>query len=260
MKRLIITADDLGMSEAVDAGVLASFDRGLVTSASLIACGPTAASAVEQTAARPDLSLGLHLCFVQGTPVSDPQTIRSLVDGDELLPSVVHLAFRGPTRTDLAVEAQAQLLRFVTLTGQTPAFVNTHQHAQLLPAVLQTIIELCNEHGIPRVRLPAEQHPVRPNRRPRSWLWPAATLVALAGRGALSRAGLRHPDRMVGGPESGRLTRGGLRKLIGSLTDGTTELVVHPSSGTEELAALTDPAIARDLLDAGVRRIPFHAL
>lgn len=261
MKRLIVTADDLGLDTARDRGVMDAFDRGLVTSASLIASGPTARQGATDAKKRAGLSLGLHLCLVQGRPVATPDDVPTLVNARGHLPaSVLHLAMLRPRWQDLEREVLAQYLRFLDLVGTKPAFVNTHQHAQLLPPVLDVMLQLCRVHDIPRVRYPAEQQPLRPNLRLRSWLWPAATAIARFERPRLDAAGLRHPDRMVGGPESGRLTARHLQRLLKRLSPGTTELVVHPSEGTAELAALTDPEVVAALDRAGVERIPFHAL
>ncbi len=249
MRRLIVTADDLGISEELDRGIFAAHAAGAVTSASLIVTGKTAHSAVE-TARRTNLSLGLHLCFVKRTPVCRADEIPTLTDREgRLPPSVFRLATRRVDPADLDREAEAQMGAYLELVGAPPDFVNTEQHAQLLPAVLAAVIRLCHRHAIPRTRLAAEHAPFRPNAGLRSWLWPGATALALAGRARLDRAGLEHPDCMLGGPESGRLTAGRLRRLLDLDWDGTAELVVHPTG--DELAAL---------VAAKMEPIPFHAL
>jgi predicted glycoside hydrolase/deacetylase ChbG (UPF0249 family) len=240
----------------VDAGAFEASDHGIVTSVSLIVSGSTAAEAAKQAAERPDLALGLHLCFANRPLVCGPDEVPTLYQHGRPLPSVFRLAVRRLAPADLRREAEAQLARFVALTGAAPAFVNTEQHAQLLPSVLRTVIDLCQAHGIERTRLPAELAP-RPNRRPRSWLWPLASLAARRDRPRLQRAGLGHPDCMLGGPESGRLTTPLLHRLLDSQWSGTAELVVHPLPGTAELVALTSD-LSRVM--TSIQRIPFHAL
>ena len=250
------------MSAAVDAGIREAYGHDAITSTSLLACGPTAREAGAWAGSQPGLSVGLHLGFVQGRALSAPGRIPSLLDREGALPaSVLHLALRRPSARDLLREAEAQLGVFLLAVGRAPDFVNTHQHAQLLPGVLRAVLTLCARHGVRRIRLPAEHHPLRPRAgRPRSWLWPAATALALTSRRALARAGLRHPDRMLGGPESGRLTASDLTGLIAGLRGGTTELVAHPALGSTDLSALTAPTTARALGAAGVERIGFRVL
>ncbi len=261
MKRLIVTADDLGWSPPVSAGIRAACQRGAITSVSVLVTGDDAEEAAHWVRSQATLSVGLHLAFVQGRPCCAPAEVASLLGPDgRFTPSVLRLLVRNPTPDDLAREAEAQYQRFLELVERPPAFVNTHQHAQLLPRVLDVMVDLCASHNIQLVRLPAEQQPLRPTSNRRSWLWPAATAVALAARGKLARAGLRHPDRMIGGPDSGRLTRARLLELIAGLPEGTTELVVHPAEGSPDLGALMDPTVADCLQEYGVERIPFHAL
>lgn len=58
--RVILNADDLGMSEGVNAAIFEGIDEGWVTSISLLARGPAFASAVTGLAGR-RVSVGVHL-------------------------------------------------------------------------------------------------------------------------------------------------------------------------------------------------------
>lgn len=58
---LIVNADDLGLSAAVNEGIFAAHERGIVTSASLMVGRPAAGAAAEVLAEHPDLAIGLHL-------------------------------------------------------------------------------------------------------------------------------------------------------------------------------------------------------
>src|SRR5260221_13570355 len=64
--RLIVNADDFGMSESVNAAVLEAYDRGILTSCSLMAGEPAAADAGRAARARPGLAVGLHPTTVCG--------------------------------------------------------------------------------------------------------------------------------------------------------------------------------------------------
>ena len=242
-------------------GIMQAYDRGIVTSASVLVGGDHAEAGVQEAAERPDLSLGLHLAFIQANPICSPVAIPSLIGASgELRPSAMHLVARPPAVSDLWREASAQLRRFRELVGRPPDFVNTHQHTQVVPQVMMIMRRLCARHGVPRARLAAEQNPFRVNKRPRSWLWPAVTAISRLGRPLFERADIRTPERMVGGPESGRLTRRALQMLIRDLKPGVSELVVHPRLGSEELAALTDPATANLLSVLGVSTMGFDEL
>jgi len=256
-----VTADDLGLETSRDHAIFLSVAHGLTTSASLLVGGGTAPQAAASAREFPALCLGLHLAFVQGRSVAAPDDVPTLTGRTGRLPaSPLHLALANPRHNDLYREAMAQFLRFCDLVGRPPAFVNTHQHTQLLPSVRAVVIRLCLEHGIRHIRLPAEQHPIGLRLRPRAWLWPAAAGLAYLSRAPFRRAGLRSPDHMIGGPEAERLTGPRLLRLIAQIRPGVTELCCHPRAGSSELAALIAPQTHAALSQIGAERIPFDAL
>src|SRR2546422_6461019 len=79
---LVVTADDLGLSPGVTRGILESHRRGIVRSTSLIVTADSSAEAAAQARMEPDLEVGLHIDLVGGWPVSDPASVRSLVDAE----------------------------------------------------------------------------------------------------------------------------------------------------------------------------------
>jgi chitin disaccharide deacetylase len=102
---LIVNADDLGMTAAVNEGIFAAHEGGLVTSASLMVLRDDAPAAVEELPAYPDLSVGLHLERCSSFPR--------------------HM--RGKGRTP-AAECRKQLERFRELVGRDPTHLDSHKH------------------------------------------------------------------------------------------------------------------------------------
>ena len=97
MKQLIVNADDFGLAESVNDGIIAAHDFGILTSASLLANGSAFAHAVASGLQYPGLSLGVHLNLSSGAPVSDAALIPSLVnERGELYLSPVRLGHRTP--------------------------------------------------------------------------------------------------------------------------------------------------------------------
>lgn len=88
---LIVNADDLGMSGAVNEGIFAAHEGGIVTSASLMVLRDEAPAAVEALGEHPDLAVGLHL--------------------------------------EAGAECRSQLDRFRELVGRDPTHVDSHKHA-----------------------------------------------------------------------------------------------------------------------------------
>jgi predicted glycoside hydrolase/deacetylase ChbG (UPF0249 family) len=130
---LVVNADDFGQSRGIDDGVVEAFDRGIVTSASLLVDGETAAVAAR---ARPGLSLGLHLdlgefAFRDG---------RWQVDRD-----VVDLG----NAVAVAAEAERQLSRFRALAGAGPTHVDSHQHVHRGEPAHAVVARLAGRLGVP---------------------------------------------------------------------------------------------------------------
>jgi PTS system cellobiose-specific IIA component len=127
VKFLIINADDFGYGDGVNRAVAVLHDLGVVTSASLMVNTPGTAPAVAIAAARPRLSLGLHVNF---TTEAD-----RLVEFDD--PAVCRR------------ELGRQLDCFVALTGRRPTHLNSHHHVHRHPACRPSFQELADEHDLP---------------------------------------------------------------------------------------------------------------
>src|SRR5512132_3929277 len=83
VKRLIVNADDFGRSAGINAGVLETHERGIVTSATVMVLEDEAASGIREASARaPRLSLGLHFALTGGgRPAASASLVESLAPG-----------------------------------------------------------------------------------------------------------------------------------------------------------------------------------
>jgi len=82
MKKLIITADDYGMSNSVNEAIEAGVEAGVITATNLMVGMPCFDSISALKQEYPDLSIGLHWTLSAGCPVSDKGEIPSLVDSN----------------------------------------------------------------------------------------------------------------------------------------------------------------------------------
>jgi hopanoid biosynthesis associated protein HpnK len=272
--RLIVHADDFGLSEAVNRAVIAAHAGGIVTSTSIMAGGGAFEHAVALARSHPSLDVGVHLTLTEQRPVA--ANVPSLVDSDgKLAPHATQLARRRAlgkiSMADVRKELEAQIRRVLD-RGITPTHLDGHQHVHVLPGVAQVVLELARAYGIRAVRYPAERvrgymlrSPARAKR--------VAEQLAVAGLSALSplRA-LRRCDDFVGFYFGGRLNERNLRTVVEHLPPrGTIELMCHPGfedpesryghwgyAWAEEAAALSSPAIRALLAARGVRLIGYR--
>lgn len=114
-RRVIVNADDLGMSVGVNDGILAAHDHGIVTSASLMVTRSAAADAALRARTRPRLALGLHLDLGEWEFLDGAWRHRHIVvDVDDPV--------------QVTAEIDRQLAAFVALTGGPPTHLDSHQH------------------------------------------------------------------------------------------------------------------------------------
>lgn len=143
-------------------------DEGVVTRASLLVNGATAASALARAAAA-RVPVNLHLNLTEGTPVADPALVSTL-----LLPPAA--AGGGPAAPlmrgkmglrdalaggavelgHVAVEVEAQIQRFIALhpARAVPDGLDGHQHVHVLPGCAEVIADAMARHGIRQTRMP----------------------------------------------------------------------------------------------------------
>lgn len=114
-RRLVVNADDFGLSPGVNSGILRAHAEGIVTTASLMVRAPAAEPAVAAATAHPRLALGLHLDLGEWVRREGGwAAVYEVVDT------------RDPAA--VAAELERQLERFRSLTGGDPSHLDSHQH------------------------------------------------------------------------------------------------------------------------------------
>ena len=131
MKKLVIRADDIGYSEAVNYGIMKSVKDGLVRSAGLMPNMPWAKHGLDLLKDF-DIAIGQHTNMCLEKPCADPSLIPSLVDENGYLKSsrIYREAFRkGEDFVDAdeaVIEITAQYEKFKELTGKEPSYFEAH--------------------------------------------------------------------------------------------------------------------------------------
>ena len=275
-RRAIFSADDFGLSLAVNDGIERAHRDGILSTASLMVAGEAAADAVRRARAMPNLHVGLHLVAIEGPPVLPPAEIAALIDEGGQFPSDqfrlgLRYAFSRTARRQLATEVEAQYRAFAA-TGLPLDHANAHKHMHLHPMVGRLLIETGRAHGLRAMRIPAEPARVM------------ATLGVPQGPGARSllgwtqllraqarRAGLVTNDHAFGIAWSGGMTEARLLRLIPRLPSGLSEIYFHPAAARDglldrlmpgydheaEMAALLSPTVGAAVAEAGIRRTTY---
>jgi predicted glycoside hydrolase/deacetylase ChbG (UPF0249 family) len=272
--RLIVHADDFGLSEAVNRAVLEAHENGIVTSTSIMAGGDAFEHAAALASRCRSLDVGVHLTLTEQRPVAP--SVPSLVGADgQFAPHARQFAkryLRGKIAlADVRTELDAQIRR-AREHGVQPTHLDGHQHVHALPGIARVVADLARAHGIRAVRVPAER--LRAYMlKDLAGLKRVVEQVTLGLLSALSPlAQLRRVDRFVGFYFGGRLDEQNLRTVIEHLpARKTVELMCHPGlddpasrynhwhhAWAAETAALSSPRIRELLAARGVSLIGYR--
>jgi hopanoid biosynthesis associated protein HpnK len=268
-RRLIVSADDFGLSPAVNAGIVTAHREGILTNASIMVNGRAFEEAVELARALPSLGVGLHLVLVQGFSTLPPSSAGGLVRASGEFPRSAVWAglryfFQRSLHDLLEREVRAQVEKFLA-TGLQLSHVDGHLNIHMHPTVLNLLVRIAPEYGIRALRLPYE--PIGLTLRASRWQWwrkltEAAIFRALVryARPRLEAAGIRYPDYLFGLHESGRMTEPYLRFVLARLPAGVTEIYTHASFLDDEArrwrpAHYESEAEVRALTSREIRRL-----
>lgn len=133
---LVVNADDFGQSPGVNRGIIESYERGIVTSASLMVRWPAAAEAAEYAREHPGLALGLHCDLCEW----------AYRDGGW---APVYEVVRLDDAEAVADELARQLLAFERQVGGPPTHLDSHQHVHRDEPVRSVLLGAARERGIP---------------------------------------------------------------------------------------------------------------
>lgn len=150
MKKLIVNADDLGLSKGVNKGIIKGFRQGIVTSATALVNMPSWSHAAQMVSRFPALGVGLHFNISLGHPVTAPELVPSLVDGCGQFAGDDN-SLRAADSSDIARELFCQYNRLI-YSGIKPTHIDSYNNVHSLDNVLPVVLSFAAGHGLP-VRL-----------------------------------------------------------------------------------------------------------
>jgi hopanoid biosynthesis associated protein HpnK len=290
MRRLIVNADDFGLTAKINQAIIDGHCYGLISSTSLLANGEAFESAVALSRQAPRLGVGVHLNLTEGKPVAPASSIPSLVNGQGFFArkpaSLWRAMILGRVSTvDIEKELHAQIEK-VLAAGIVATHLDSHKHVHALPVLGRMGIRLARQYGIPAIRCVAERWSTLGcllGRFPHAKMMIFRQLLnsftlAVISRGwtrQLRRAGVACAEHFYGLTPTGFLDEGVLREILCHLEDGTSELMCHPGFVDKalrqtptrlleqremEYQALTQPGIKLLAKDLGVQLVNYGDL
>lgn len=290
--KLIVNADDFGMTRGINRAIAEAHDAGIVTSATLMAKSAAFDDAVEIAVRRPKLHVGCHVVLVEGEPLSDPVQVSSLLEsnGDASHPafrsslaSFARAATRGRIDLDHVITETVAQIQKLQAAGISVSHVDCHKHAHMFPAIAAGVIEGASRCGVRNIRVPFEP----------SWAVKAGgsglslrllirsfqvTILRRWHRPFLDMvhgSGMQTTQGTIGIAVTGALDQKTFNQLIEHMPAGAFEFVCHPGyndadlaqvatglleSRERELKVLTSPATRKLLESRNIELIDFSQL
>ena len=247
MRRLIVNADDFGLTGGVNRAIVTGHRSGVISSATVMANARAYDDAVALAKAAPGLKTGCHVVLIDGEPVTEdlPTLTQGTPHFRSSLKQFAVAAVRGRIAAEeIRREAEAQIRR-IQRAGLTLTHVDSHKHTHMFPHVLRPVMRAARACGIRAIRNPFE--PMRSWPRgmvlgtPALWLRSAGVMTfqvfASEFRRALKEEGMVSCDGTVGIAVTGKLDQKMLSRILKALPEGTWELVCHPGYSDDDLRA-----------------------
>ena len=151
--KVTVNADDLGLSEGVNAEIFRLIDAGRVTSATLIANAPTIEQAAQRTRSYPDASFGAHLNLTEFEPLTGSRSLGPLVGGDgRFSGNIRNIRIDRALRRAIRTEWNAQIDR-LRMFGVDISHIDSHHHVHTIPSLFMTLKDVQRDTGICKVRI-----------------------------------------------------------------------------------------------------------
>jgi hypothetical protein len=272
--QLIVNADDYGRTPGVSSGIRSAHLHGIVTSTTAMMNMPGIESALEKTQIDcPLLGLGVHLVLTAGKPLLSATQVTSLTGGNDHFPtSRGFLDFLPKIDPDqVRVEWNAQIKKFIRLTGKKPDHLDSHHHTSYFtPVLFQIMLELARDFEC-AIRPPLAEGgtdlpldlPAEPGKQ-------AMDFIPVL----LNRFNPRRPENFFSSFYDQSATTGKLLEILSKLSNGTSEIMCHPGFADPELMdgssynlqreaelkVLKDPSIKSYLQDHNIQLINFARL
>ena len=143
---LVVNGDDFGQSRGINSGIIEAYERGILTSTSLMVRWEAAREAADYGRQNPELSIGLHFDIGEWLHTNGAWT-------------ALYEVIVSRSESVLLDEIKKQLDAFYSLVGRAPTHVDSHQHVHREEPLRSLLTNVSQELGVPlRSRTPGIQY------------------------------------------------------------------------------------------------------
>lgn len=226
--KLVVVADDFGLCESVNNGIVAACTNGIVTELSLMLGSPGTEHAVRLAGSRGIANVGIHML------------LKNWRDTGALVRRADYIRmFDGLSQSDVAQLVMAELEEFERVVGHKPTHITSQFGIIAHPKAISAVIEYALENDIPM-------------RQPVMTLYGDEPELDLGSLRLMQKQHVRTTDYFfarIMEPDYGRLIELYEHDLAVLQNDETAELALHPGVVDDDLRSMTSlvEERARDL-------------
>ncbi|MBF0191886.1 MAG: ChbG/HpnK family deacetylase [Magnetococcales bacterium] len=277
---LIVNADDFGLSDGINRGILESHRNGIVTSATVLANGPAFEHAMESSRDCPGLGIGVHLNVLRGPPLLDAATLPHITRHGRFHLSwkTLPATFHPRALREIEREYRAQIERVLS-HGIRITHLDGEKHHHQFPPLFRLVMRLLENYRIAAVRCAPEPLTLQYGLT-KTFQVSMLNLLIWNNLRRLHGRPVRCADHQTGIAMTGHMNPISLKNTLRALPSGVNELCCHPgqvdaahrrqtadfgsfyidSTRESEQKALTAPSLRQMLHAMGTRLITYADL
>jgi chitin disaccharide deacetylase len=249
-KRLIVNADDFGMSRGITDGILRAHQDGIVTSTSIMVNMPGSEYAIQRMREFPSLGVGVHLNLCEGRPLLPPHKVSTLITKDGVfhpLSEMIHRMWHWQlSEREIEAEFRAQI-QWMKERGATPTHADSHQHMYTYPPAAIAFRRALKAERVLKIRGTVTRAGQRGGSIRQTYGGALPRQVAVRGYMEFLQNvvfhGFIYPDSSLAIPRTYR-DRGalgeGVRFVLNHVPSGTYQLGCHPGIAPDDAAEADD--------------------
>ncbi|KXG78437.1 Carbohydrate deacetylase [Fervidicola ferrireducens] len=214
MKKLIVNADDLGLTPGINKAILKGITEGIITDTTVMVNMPAASEALDIARKFFPDRIGIHLNLTCGLPVLDPADIPSLVDESGRFYRRRGILMEKASPEEIEKELRAQVEKFLN-SGLEPSHLDCHHHLHLHPVVAKIVAKLAVELDVP------------------------VRALDIQTKTYFKSCGVKTPDHFSMDFYGEKATFENLMSILEAYEDGTMEIMTHPGYCDSKLSEVS---------------------
>lgn len=235
-KLVIINADDLGLNPGTNKAIIQAYQKGVLTSASLLATCPGFIDAVKKIKKNKKLGVGIHLSLTLGKSVLSKKIIPNLVDNKKMFyPGYKRLLLsRGSIIQEIEQEFEAQIKKVLS-HGIKIDHIDSQEHVHMIPSIHGIVLRLAKKYNVPFVRLSKDKILLTSSGKQNIWPFKNRNIIKLILLNTLASRNIKNKQRKAAYPgtffgvyHTGLMGLSVFESVFKNIKPGVTEILTHP--------------------------------